>query len=126
MVKPIYSREGSNVAIVEDGRVIAETGGDYTEGPHIYQEFYPLPSFDGRYPVIGSWIVNGHACGMGIREDDGLITRNTSRFLPHLFRKSPAAKPPVMNPKAAARTAEGGPRSPGDANDPLWDPWLDR
>ena len=69
-------------------RSIAETGGDYAEGPHIYQEFRPLPSFDGRYPVVGSWIVNGYACGMGIREDDGLITRNTSRFVPHLFRKS--------------------------------------
>ncbi len=52
------------------------------------------PSFDGRYPVVGSWIVNGHACGMGIREDDGLITRNTSRFLPHLFRKSPTPSRP--------------------------------
>jgi glutathionylspermidine synthase len=86
VVKPIYSREGSNIAIVENRHTIAETGGDYTEGPHVYQQFRPLPSFEGRYPVVGSWIVNGHACGMGIREDEGLITRNTSRFLPHLFR----------------------------------------
>jgi glutathionylspermidine synthase len=125
VVKPFYSREGSNVAIVEDGRVIAETGGDYTEGPLIYQEFRPLPSFDGRHPVVGSWIVNGHACGVGIREDDGLITRNTSRFVPHLFRKSASAKPPVMNPKARTVPLELT-RAPGAANDPLWDPWLDR
>jgi glutathionylspermidine synthase len=125
VVKPIYSREGSNIAIVEDGQVIAETGGDYTEGPHVYQEFCPLPSFDGKYPVVGSWIVNGHACGMGLREDDGLITRNTSRFLPHLFRKSPSVKPPTMNPKAGM-TPHDGPRTPGAADDPLWDPWLDR
>ena len=109
----------------QDGRTIAETGGDYTEGPHVYQEFHPLPSFDGRYPVIGSWIVNGHACGMGIREDDGLITRNTSRFLPHLFRKSAAAKPPVMNPKGR-QSGDEGPRPSTGNNDPLWDPWLDR
>jgi glutathionylspermidine synthase len=125
VVKPIYSREGSNVAIVADGRIIAETGGDYTDGRHVYQEFRPLPSFDGRYPVVGSWIVNGHACGMGIREDDGLITRNTSRFLPHLFRKSASGKPPIMNPKGRNTTPDD-PRSSGTTDDPLWDPWLDR
>jgi glutathionylspermidine synthase len=125
VVKPIYSREGSNVAIVQDGRTIAETGGEYAEGPHVYQEFHPLPSYDGRYPVIGSWIVNGYACGMGVREDDGLITRNTSRFLPHLFRKSASVKPPVMNPKGGAGPGDR-PRSSRDTNDPLWDPWLDR
>ena len=125
VVKPIYSREGSNVAIIQDGRTIAETGGDYADGRHVYQEFHPLPSFDGRYPVIGSWIVNGYACGMGIREDDGLITRNTSRFLPHIFRKSATAKPPSMNPKARADRAEA-PRPSTGINDPLWDPWLDR
>ena len=39
-------------------------------------------------------MVNGHACGIGIREDDGLITRNTSRFIPHIFRKSSLVPPP--------------------------------
>lgn len=123
VVKPIFSREGSNVAIVRDGETIAETGGDYAEGTHIYQEFHPLPNFEGRYPVVGSWIVNGHACGMGIREDDGLITRNTSRFLPHVFRKSPLVKPPVIKP--GLRPTSGG-GSTAREDDPLWDRWLDR
>jgi glutathionylspermidine synthase len=30
-------------------------------------------------------MVNGRASGIGIRESDGLITGNTSRFVPHLF-----------------------------------------
>jgi glutathionylspermidine synthase len=127
VVKPIYSREGSNITIVQNGRTVAETDGDYADGRHVYQEFHPLPSFDGRYPVVGSWIVNGYACGMGIREDDGLITRNTSRFVPHTFRKSAAAKPPVMNPKSRAGAGSGAqPRASTDMNDPLFDPWLDR
>jgi glutathionylspermidine synthase len=42
-----------------------------------------LKPHDGRYPVLGSWIVHDVACGMGIREDDSLVTRNTSRFVPH-------------------------------------------
>ncbi len=126
VVKPIYSREGSNIAIVQDGQTIAETGGEYAAGTHIYQEFHALPNFGGRYPVVGSWIVNGYACGMGIREDDGLITRNTSRFVPHILRKSAAAKPPAMNPKARSEWGDEWQRPSMGTNDPLYDPWLDR
>jgi len=35
--------------------------------------------------VIGSWIVGEHPAGIGIREDDSPITRNSSRFVPHYF-----------------------------------------
>ena len=51
----------------------------------MYQGYAPLPDFGGRYPVIGAWIVGDQAAGMGIREDDTPITRNTSRFVPHYF-----------------------------------------
>lgn len=85
VMKPIHSREGANIRILCDGQMLAETGGPYTEGPHIYQELAPLPDFDGRRAVLGSWMVNGYACGLGIREDDGPITTNLSRFVPHIF-----------------------------------------
>ena len=45
----------------------------------------PLPSFDGRHPVIGSWIVGDRACGIGIRESAGRITTNASSFVPHVI-----------------------------------------
>ncbi len=62
------------------------TDGPY-DGPWIYQELHPLPRFENRYSVaIGSWIVNGWACGIGLREDESPITGNTSRFVPHLVR----------------------------------------
>ena len=35
----------------------------------------PLPNFEGNYPVIGSWMVNGWACGIGIREDVSPVTQ---------------------------------------------------
>jgi glutathionylspermidine synthase len=35
--------------------------------------------------VIGSWMVNGFACGIGIREDQSPITQNTIRFVPHIL-----------------------------------------
>jgi glutathionylspermidine synthase len=33
--------------------------------------------------VLGSWVIGGEPAGLGIREDDGLITGNFSRFVPH-------------------------------------------
>jgi glutathionylspermidine synthase len=83
--KPIYSREGANVQVIEDGHVITETEGRYGAEGFIYQAHAPLPDFSGNYPVIGSWLVASQAAGIGIREDDTAITLDTSRFVPHFF-----------------------------------------
>lgn len=83
--KPIYSREGANVDIWINGRSVEKTGGEYGSEGFVYQQYAPLPEFNGNYPVIGSWVIGGEAAGMGIRESDGLITGNTSRFVPHFF-----------------------------------------
>jgi glutathionylspermidine synthase len=80
--KPIHAREGSNIQVVIDGQVRFETEGPY-EGPFVYQQLAPMKAFDGRYPVLGSWVVDGVSCGVGIREDDNMITTNLSRFVPH-------------------------------------------
>jgi glutathionylspermidine synthase len=83
--KPILGREGANIQIFEHGKLFLETSGPY-DGPAVYQAIWPLPRFEDRYfPLIGSWIVNGWACGLGIREDENLITGNLSRFVPHVF-----------------------------------------
>ena len=81
--KPIYSREGANILLVEGEEVAARSSGDYGEEGYIRQAFVKLPDFDGRYPVVGSWIVGDAACGLGIREDAKLITTDDSRYLPH-------------------------------------------
>lgn len=82
--KPILAREGANIEVVMGGRLVQSTDGPYQGGPYVYQSLAPqMKPHDGRYPVIGSWVVNGVSCGMGIREDDTLVTRNTSRFVPH-------------------------------------------
>src|SRR5262249_53355352 len=81
--KPIHGREGNNIQVVRGGRVVMETKGPYAEGPFVYQQLIPLRPFDGFTPIVGSWVVDGWACGMGIREGDDLITGNTSRFVPH-------------------------------------------
>ena len=83
--KPILAREGANISVVRDGRVVEATGGGYGDEGHVWQRLYDLPDFDGHRPVIGSWIVDGEAVGMGVREA-GLITGDTARFVPHLIR----------------------------------------
>ncbi len=82
--KPLLSREGSNVTIRSRGVVRWEAGGYGKEG-FVYQGVAALPEFGGRYPVIGSWIVGEEPAGIGIREDDSPITKNSSRFVPHYF-----------------------------------------
>jgi glutathionylspermidine synthase len=82
--KPIQGREGANIVRVINGQEEPETRGPYG-GPYVFQELCPLRSFEGNYAVVGSWMVNGYACGIGIREDESPVTQNTSRFVPHLI-----------------------------------------
>lgn len=82
--KPILAREGANIAVVRDGRVVEATGGGYGDEARVWQRLYDLPDFDGQRPVVGSWVVDGSAVGIGIREA-GLITGNTARFVPHVI-----------------------------------------
>jgi glutathionylspermidine synthase len=84
--KPMIGREGANVTLhTPEGETA--TPGRYGDYPRVYQELCPLPDFDGHRPVIGSWVVNGEPHGIGIRESDGPITDNRSRFVPHLFEE---------------------------------------
>jgi glutathionylspermidine synthase len=86
--KPLLSREGANVTLYTHAGEIAVPG-EYGEEGYIYQAYAPVPNFrhDGadNYAVIGSWIIGDEAAGIGIREDESPVTKNTSRFLPHYF-----------------------------------------
>jgi glutathionylspermidine synthase len=83
--KPLLSREGANVTVhtMEDH---VEGQGEYGAEGHVFQQLANIPDFGGKRPVIGSWMVGQEAAGMGIRESDGLVTDNTARFVPHMFR----------------------------------------
>ncbi|GAA2010112.1 glutathionylspermidine synthase family protein [Nakamurella flavida] len=87
--KPLLSREGANVRLVRDGETLASRGGPYGSEGSIRQELAPLPDFHGvdgpHHPVLGVWMVDGEAAGLGIRESDGLITDNLSCFAPHVI-----------------------------------------
>ncbi|MGZ8436776.1 MAG: glutathionylspermidine synthase family protein [Candidatus Binatia bacterium] len=82
--KPLLSREGANLSIHHNAAV-ETTSGPYGEEGFIYQATARIANFDGAYPIIGSWMIDGVAAGIGIRESDTLVTNNLSSFVPHLF-----------------------------------------
>ena len=85
--KPLLSREGANVTIFDGQKVSADlkVDGPYGSEGYIRQAIQYLPQFGNDWTVIGSWVVAGQPAGIGIREDETPITRNTSRFVPHFI-----------------------------------------
>lgn len=83
--KPFFSREGWDVEMVDRGKRESGPEGGYGEEGRIVQALAPLSCLDGNYAVLGSWIVGESAAGLSVREDQSRITRNVSRFLPHVI-----------------------------------------
>ena len=83
--KPLFSREGANILVSRDGVAASVLDEGYGAEGHIRQAYHPPPVFDGRYPVIGAWIVGDEAAGIGVREGDDVVTHNLARFVPHFI-----------------------------------------
>jgi glutathionylspermidine synthase len=83
--KPVRGREGANVEIVEAGRATTANTGPYQDDLFVYQRRAQLMQADGNYAVLGSWVVNREACGIGVRESSSPITNNLARFVPHVM-----------------------------------------
>ena len=91
--KPLLGREGANITL-HASTVDVATEGEYGDEGFVYQELAPLKQFQGRFPVIGSWVIGDSgaktegapAAGIGVRESESPIITNTSHFVPHLFR----------------------------------------
>jgi glutathionylspermidine synthase len=85
--KPLLAREGANASVVIDGEVVEEgPDEDYGEEGFVVQAYTDLGDYGGgARPVLGIWTVDVEPAGLGIRESDGLLTTNTSRFVPHVI-----------------------------------------
>jgi glutathionylspermidine synthase len=83
VAKPLFSREGANIVLVESGREDPVLDQGYGQEGRIFQGLHTLPDFGGVYPVIGAWMVGDEPAGMGVREDSDRVTKNFSRFVPH-------------------------------------------
>lgn len=83
--KPLLSREGANIELLTaEGKAIKQDG-PYNDSGYIRQQLAPLPQFGDNYTLIGSWVVGDSAAGICIREDNSLITKDSSRFVPHII-----------------------------------------
>ncbi|MEU0698072.1 glutathionylspermidine synthase family protein [Streptomyces niveus] len=78
--KPLLGREGAGVTVHEPGHAPV-----VRQEACCYQALAPLPDFDGNRVVLGAWVVENEAAGLGIRESSGLITDEYARFLPHVI-----------------------------------------
>jgi glutathionylspermidine synthase len=85
VAKPLHGREGDNIHLhLADGYDVVTTGG-YADEALVYQQYTPLPVYEGNYVVLGSWIVDNEAAGMLVRESDGPVTDYYSRVCPHVI-----------------------------------------
>ena len=84
--KPLLGREGQGIAIIRDGKVVEGAPGWGNADNCVYQGVASMAEAGGKTAVFGSWLIDGESAGMGVRESRGLITNNTSSFVPHLFR----------------------------------------
>jgi glutathionylspermidine synthase len=83
--KPLFSREGANVEIHGSAKAEPILDEGYGAEGWVRQAYHPPPAFEGRYPVIGAWMVGDQPAGIGVREDASLVTKNRARFLPHII-----------------------------------------
>ena len=83
--KPLLSREGEGISIEFVDGVGTSIPSENYGGTYIYQKYFDIPKFDGKTPVLGSWVVDHKPAGLGIREG-GLITDNKAMFVPHIIR----------------------------------------
>ena len=83
--KPLLSRQGANIEIVRSGKTSSRSDGTYGAEGHIVQAFHPLPEFNGKFPVVGCWMVAGRPVGISIRESQTLITDGDANFVPHVI-----------------------------------------
>ena len=82
--KPMHGREGESIH-VRDGGTLFQTPGPYGKQARIFQKLVSMPLHDDRHAVVGAWIVDGAACGIGVRESVDRIVKQGSQFVPHLF-----------------------------------------
>lgn len=96
--KPLHGREGDNVTIHTPSIDVSQPG-DYGAEGWCFQQYEPLPNYDGNHPVLGLWVVNGESVGCGIRESDGPITDYYCRFVPNTIN---APAPPAPRPESGS------------------------
>ncbi len=82
--KPLLGREGANTQVLDaQGRVLAETDGQYAYQKSVYQQFVDFPTdAKGNHYQAGVFYAFD-ACALGFRRG-GVILDNMSKFIAHM------------------------------------------
>lgn len=83
--KAIFGREGANIEIVfpDHSSDSEKSSGEFSDRGFIVQAYEAMPKFEAYNLLVGSWIVNDRAVGIGIRADQSKITGRKALFVPH-------------------------------------------
>ncbi len=80
--KPVFGRMGENIEIVMNGRnVVAETKGDYGNGPVVYQEYAEFAIDGDKHRYQLSTYQAPQACGLCCRRQDDMIIDDDGEFV---------------------------------------------
>lgn len=122
--KPLHGREGDNVHVhLADGTDVARPG-TYGDEGFVYQQYAPLPVYDGNYVVLGSWVVGGEAAGMIVRESDEMVTDYYSRVVPHAISDGLSPDDATVRAWLAGRVGPEAPRLTAAPQDAAGDPGV--
>lgn len=84
--KPVFGREGANVAIIEaNGETSLETQGAYGNEKMIYQEFVEFNEHKDECYQAGVFFAY-EGCGLGFRKG-GLVLDNFAKFVGHIIKE---------------------------------------
>lgn len=83
--KPLLGRQGANIQMYRDGALQLASEGPYGDGRQIVQGSATLPDYDGKYPLLGLWLIASKAAGLCIREGQSLITGPDASVVPHVI-----------------------------------------
>ena len=84
--KPVFGREGANVAIIEaSGETSLETQGAYGNEKMIYQEFVEFNEHKDECYQAGVFFAY-EGCGLGFRKG-GLVLDNYAKFVGHIIKE---------------------------------------
>lgn len=83
--KPVFGREGGSVSLTfpHDSARNESNPTEFGREGFVLQEYFQLPKFEGFHLLLGSWVIDGKPCGMGMRADTSAITTNRAIFVPH-------------------------------------------
>lgn len=84
--KPVLGMAQMNIAVIDEGNIIAESEGHFDNDLVVYQRYSPPAECDGFHPVFGCWIVGDTPAGLGVLEFEGILGEH--RWRPHIVTGS--------------------------------------